>query len=1312
MNNGNNNRGLAPVWLDAVFIRCTAMNREPPIMSPHLQLLPLLRKLISILIKHWSPILIGLSSFYLAEPASGQLAGKSFSLSSSIRAYSYDEKETHVGYGLVSEAYESYSYHQQRAKIQFKISDRRAQDQPKWGSDLDSGMFYFDAKRNVKLLLDRQNQCKLSNLAEFQQIIHFETPFDEELLDDGQQAHVVGPAKLLLLSIKFRNRMQLVSLRPTYDYKNIPCLKYRYDYTTSSGELTELKFFYSESALASDKENTLPVSISLSSGRIFLVISYTNIQFFDDERENNSNMINDKQTLNLVQTDLFAFDQNCLASLQEQKNLLESIFGPFKKFSFDATVQVSSTKSLLRQIEQYSTSIAYDSELQLMRIKDAAIDGESNHISDSGKQILDFESQYAYTVLSKSSPDGGSTLNLEESSVQMMQCVKTRLPELKGRDVKPGKLLTGADKFIFMGHGRVRNIEALVYQTSLGSLPLWLDQPTTYFKGESGKNLSTLFTRAPEIGEDYKVNDLEAKELIVTVYVTVERKLLLYMELQRPIFKFVPSFDRELISIYNFYWDLPSESERGEHLGELFSLRDSCSSSSINSLSMTLKLDQAINNEARFSHLLIPSYRNQALLSSLHKNLKLSAATISNLESKFKSNQILQISYNFVSPPDNLAELFYVGQGKPMIHANKLQVFESCPSFQLCYSLAIHYKFNNYFGYNPYHRTCYVDLQQIVDHGSDSSRSFTLQANELIEIYRIQHKVEPNINPLQEGQQVKMLNQRMQLVYSEIGSSIQMSIEKFALNDFFRGKYQQTVTELQKLHGFGLVDGSESKSIEPMIIGQEIEHHATSSMTYDQCHAICLSDLDCRSFSICIQNYETKCSISKINLKFDSIRDQLKSKSVVEAKRNSKVKIKIAAKKQDSSEELEREVELLKSPNCVLYNKNLLDLFKRQRPSRIKIQDKSIYLVRDVEDCAKYCFEQTLDVLKEDVQHSLKVSVMLNENLDNPNERQIDTLKAFINEHKSKVNQLCHMFSYLDSVRFAELDEESKNLLTSNLVNGRNLNTSGFNSYCAISRREQKSPSQDSSRANRFATTEKLIHFGEYLFKIDFLYRKQYGFKVKESIKDEKTQLAYTAILDHKYNQTDLKLLKEFIDRGDNSQQMIKDDPSWCAMKCFLQYGLIWPACKSFDITISVNKHDQLEQRCYLNSISLAQTKVNNREDLIEHVSGEADLKLHQLKEVWHYEPKFVFTLGESILANNLEITLKSLELYETSRKFGLRGFGIVVTALIGAIIGLVLGLNLAREYIDYSNDRRTTLTIDTSNLVEEELNKGIVDNS
>lgn len=1291
--------------------------------------------MVSINLSYLLLIFAVISRSILADDSSA-LAGKSFSTRSSVSVMFRN------GGSYVSHIHESYSAEQRRAKLDYQVikatDDKTFKDiQPEQGS------ITYEPQTDTLLLFDSTNyKCRQTNLEEIVKIFRLEVPDQEpDLVAD---AYIIGPARLLFFIDKHAHEMKLETLEQPLSVRNIPVQAYSFKYRTKYDTI-DFKVLYSTESLTADSRTT-PLSVIMISSetiksnqneQVALIVEYFKFEIIKPNIAGT----------NRLQTWYDPFMIEPATSCSEAlANKATDIFG-YKiqndvRFSFRADFSIGKFP--------FSAFVSYDAKSDVLRYDLVNSIGTSG----VGKQLFNLNQNRMYHIMEKR-PNSATTmdklLDLSLDVDSTSQCLSANiLPTPQNNNIKPfslGKLLVGSDKFVYMGRAQVRGIDVKVYETHSGGLPYWLEQPMVYRSKES----NDLNVRNPETG---------LLKSDINIYYTVllyfaerdDNHPLVLIELYKMDAVKSITWSKQTIRINNFVWDLDFRTAYGDDIKQLFSLQGACSSSSKNQNYAKVELlleSENIDAETALVNSEVDSnnIRYLSLLAAVQDTFKLPAQMIYDLESKVmrahkstissgKNNKLsIAVTFRVSEQVEDMAELVYLGQGR----YNRLYKGEPLNSlvrsFQACFFLSAHRKANIFFGYNPTTKRCIIALEPIEGDGLKPN-CFDLKPKEEMEIYRVNHVKDPEPNfwirrMYRSRNKIEFLGHRLTLDNlsndraKEI-HSIDFLVKRYEVDE---SDYKNSVStgnkndknELQiktnKIDGYGLIiEEYENKRISPASLSShnwsplrgDLEDKSPT-MTFRQCEEACAANLNCKSYSVCLKDHELECVISSISLRSPDVIKQIEENGKI-ARRGERVKIVL-----NGIDHIK--TELIKNPTCELYNMIFMDLFKKSPVIyNCTFANRRLYPVKDLEECARLCVEKNLKIWRNDIANATKAISSIDPELAGLSEKGF--LSAYMNHLREISGQINRSFQYLDKTKIQTLSRDKIERIQNGVLDMDKIDSELVEGYCFIGEKfnEQERKVSDSNDKYNPQDVDQYIQLDKYNFKFDLFYEKQYGVRLKESPMSTKQNEAYRLAYGEGEEATDesYSILKQMIEQGDNFQEILYFDEIECARYCFTQSWGPWPACRSFDITIELSKHNTYVSRCTLNSITLRQAVSTSRLDLID-----GDITKTGLLQVYHFEPRPGLALYESDLNTNLEIvqgeTLRQRAMKKMSYRIG--GFGTFVILLValtgGILIGIKLGQKMNEKIVDglegsvFQRDRdslvRRTTEIEFNNIVEEE---------
>ena len=418
-----------------------------------------------------------------------------------------------------------------------------------------------------------------------------------------------------------------------------------------------------------------------------------------------------------------------------------------------------------------------------------------------------------------------------------------------------------------------------------------------------------------------------------------------------------------------------------------------------------------------------------------------------------------------------------------------------------------------------------------------------------------------------------------------------------------------------------------------------------AQVTFGQCQAQCLASIECRAFSFCIRFGQSECVLTRANFRAGELSSRLESLDLTRLKSDSPIKLE-ALHDKEGNQANEGSLELRKHPTCELHLKSYIGLFERGLSIRQREQLQGLEPVSDREQCARMCFEATLKSLADDgasAKWAISSEALDKLHGDDPK------LRHLLDQHNKAGANVCLAFVYLEPAdNSASAVSKLKALNAAKSVGEHQPTTEG---YCRLKRfRESdgappvpKKPSRsdgDDGDGQSGDFEDLQLEFHEMDF--NFMFTKRHGISLKRSVlsQDEEHAFSMIHLRDEGFEPTELdyQLAREFIERGDNAViQIGVHDLDLCAKYCFLQIMPAWLACKSFGVVEEVvpfsagSGQHLIRYTCHLNSVTLRETHLKGRNDLIESrpSAAAADASnnrssTHDAVEQhhWHYEPK------------------------------------------------------------------------------------------
>lgn len=1205
------------------------------------------------------------------------LDGKSFSLRSVASRIPDDHELVQI--------HEQYSIEQRRASIGVGINLSGVNDK--------KFTFYLDSDRSLSALIE-EDTFKVERTTPKQLVGLIKSP--DLSLESVANDFIIGPARLLFLIEKSRDEMKAINQPIPYEVNGIPWLSYQLLYTLNSGQKLELMVFYS--ALSSNRDS-LPVRVLVFNEADIIMIDYGKFEIIEEDR-----LYDGRE----VFSDSFMFRPAYpgLANLVSS-NTPELLF---------ASKPIEITKFSFRTTEHFTYfdidgSASFDGRLKSLRY-DFLNSSENGGFQKKQVSNLEMNRLYHTVKRSTSSSSVHTTLDIKtriDATTNIFgdfegKCVTARLfpDSAKGelKQLTTGKVLAGSDRFVYLGRARVRGIEARVYEALEPKMPYWLEQPSVYKNAEGGEKV-----RSPE--EDMFFESVKDRTLLHVVLYFAEQNTdhpLLLVEVYKRSAKSLAIYNKRTIFIHEFTWNLDFGVQSDEdQASELFSVHDFCASQSSRYAQIRMLLQSATHMIDSREVVRIdgaekgdPVSRdvNQikdlslVLLGAIQSFFKVPASMIYDTKVRFqgaaqrepKEPQALMTSFKLAEHSDKLSEMLYLGQSTGRFDNNKgypRGLVTEVPSFQECFFLAAHQNVNIFFRFDPTNFICHIIGSPSLMGQPDWPSCLTKNSMGIWEVYRTNQIKDDTFktNKLvqKDRNQFKLLGSKFNLMGLDAvigGDVVQLTVRNLAVEEHRMladvPSNQKEFNEGDKFPGLGLEDtGRGNEKVAPARLytygaGPTTDEHSKSTMTLEQCNAACLSDLDCRSYSLCLKNMEFECVTSSSSFKEPSVISQL-NEALADSRRSFEFLVKLPNNDQ--------QIVVHRSASCTLYNVNFLEHFSDPQVVHIPISKRVIHAVSDREQCAEMCMRLSLRVLMEDVDSKATAARTMLESAQFVEESQAEAAKNLSKEHILATNKVCRSFYYLDRGR---LDENLRDFVETEAVS--DLGNGELSGYCLMTAGSELFYDDIAKKSPPVHTSLDL-----YSLRFEAFYEKAHGVRLLGSQLSSSEDTAYQLASEQKraISKEQYSILQRVLKRGDNIQQDLLKDAFACARMCFFQTRGPWPACRSFDIVINLNQGDHCS-RCYLNSITLNEAIKSGRTDLID----DRVVRHNRNLQIWHFEPRAGFTLDEANIKENIERASLYSFMDRLDETFGPRigAFATTCIVLLALIGGSFLCLHLSKR--------------------------------
>ena len=860
-----------------------------------------------------------------------------------------------------------------------------------------------------------------------------------------------------------------------------------------------------------------------------------------------------------------------------------------------------------------------------------------------------------------------------------------------------GELLVGAQDFVYMGRAQVRGIAARVYESFDAQLPIWLDQSMVYddLAGNQQVRPAGLGLVNPQVFANN-----------ILVYVAehnfdADRPQLLLVEVSTVTKdQFSGELKKRQIEVFEFIWDLVDQSPQADRAIDFFSLKDECSSSSLirndgNTLRSSVQVEMLLDSQDQLFDLSSPTgmrnsrVRNFALLASLQRDLQLPASMIYHLESRIVHNnlvdyeseaivaqagQLVSVSFKIAPHSKRLVKISYLGTGNRKTSVGQRLKRTKVRSFQSCLLMASHRSASVYFGYDERSQMCCIDLEPIEAAGKPTAFDM-FGHNKELEIFRLEHtQIEEESEELSNRNGWLLSTQgRANAVGSQlnlvIGAELARQETALAVRRLKVSSVDGISLDSRRLDyndrivGYGLVEQAglnkriyaPSASVDLNSAGQE-SGQTMSQISESQCQAACLADPACRSYSICVQNYETKCVISSLDLKFSgpamrnsaSSAQQLADLALSGAKKGVRRGAIV-----NLTLDYHLVAQLVVHPNCAIQSKDFLSLFGAPKMTALlSISKERMFLVNGEEQCASLCLERNSQILKQ---------------MKTPKAKEDSTALEMIH-YKRMSRRFCRGIEFLgrdqvssginpvSDTTLAAIDKQVT--LSDRMIS--QYSSEALVGYCILN-----SGRRDDSRKGD--ETELRAQFFRRSLKFELLYGRQYGISLRNC------QLSDELAKDLAGEFANLNKINEFVSLGNNVQEVLEGDEAKCARICYLHRRRNRIPCKSFDLVVRLDPSRQIYRSyCYLNAITLSQAVAAKRLDLIRtHQSGRN-------AQVWHYEIHDAFAGVDVFDDTSEQEVIQSFSRTST----GAHKFVSLCIASIGVVSGILLTIIMNKQFI------------------------------
>lgn len=1157
----------------------------------------------------------------------------------------------------INELRESVSNEQRRSKLEYSRTFRSKRfKQPirataLYDAQLDRIVEYPDGKVECRVL-DRDEL--ITNIYGFQH------EFLVELLS-GVSKHLVGPTGLVLAIDAMKDRFSLdekVSEVVVGGFIGVP---YRLEYKLKSGELLSIRAVYAKVSLSS-KSDDLPMRVTITMRGLFLTIIYARPQALKTSLE----MARLSESSALLDPFSIRPLVGCAERLEDSA---EGVFGPDpydkRRFSFKAGHSIA-RRGILSKLHYY---VAYDPEIDSMSF-DLNSDFIGSHVRH---QIYNFKLNRMYSVAKMGIDDEQSTSlgyylaisRQDETSDAMTvdtQCIinlinpedKDKVKEAKTKFTL-GRLVSGADRYVYLGKAIVRGISARVYEAAGVNWPFWIEQAMAY-QSRDGNNKF----REPNEGADPEISLGRLSSLIYFVD-NKDAATPKGTPLMIQIFMLVGETRtvHQTIDLYDFAWYLDDSSPKGYKMIDLFSLADSCSQkiggNQYARIDLLLEGTSELSDDDR-PLLENPQNRNLAVMGALQNDLKIPSTMIYDLQSKLirtdeagngsKTNYQMFVSFRVAEHVMNIVNFLYLGQGRPNGSFRSHQIVKYRRSFQSCAMSSAHMRRSTHFGYNPRNYKC-VTERLIIDpeRGNSSQFTFIVDASEEMELYRVEHTItalDRNswINGRSFTDRTKMAFLNSQLTLRAIAPDLKFQVQhadidtkdyKSAINSNSLS-LDGPISE-EKIAGFGLIKNRHYvRHVSPISSSSDLwtdSRPSVRAMSFDLCRISCLRDQECNTFSVCALDLaDSECLVTSLKLNKPHTLAQFYSFS--NSKPNGELNIDLNGTRLD----------VIKNPHCDIYSKQHIDLFNAPSREKIKVEDFQFYKGNSRQDCALKCLENNFQLDKIMQEQDFASKNLGKSELTGSSPEELSAQRKLI-------DQFCLGFSYISEYRLAQSDDSIQLAFKERVVQEPADNQT-YAGYCGLMQ-ESRQVISKSKRGRKKLT----IKASRALLKFELFYDRIHGLQLRPS--PPPLEAGRTKSLT-------------------NDQVTVQADIETCARLCYLQLSDLNQSCRSFDVEYVYVSGKMSQPWCHLNSLTLRDITASQSYEIVDDTSTKENQK-------WHFEPLTGYLMEESVhITHFIESNHK---LKPQSHETRLGGFYVTLITVFGLISGLCIAFRYGEIVLD-----------------------------
>lgn len=1186
------------------------------------------------------------------------LPKKSISLSSSISSVQSGKAKSAL------DVEEVYSDWQKRSRVKYQEHDRG-----------DANTFYAD-EQQVLLLEGHNQRCKLSTSEYAYQTFNLST------LKSVAYSPMVGPSRLLQFAAENQQIIQPIRTTP-----NDPKM-YEYGFELPSQNASYSILYYKDDIR--NLPHGIPSGAVIRSSKDDSIIIY---RFFSFHVLPNEPIYG--SAIGLMRP--YRIDGG-KPLIHEALSIAPAIgCGQVQYWARETRNSLMATKfrfSFKAQLGKVRMFIGYEPSMATLRVDRVGRTRVSKTMTNFNTRLMHHTIQW--TNVNDSLLDELKLMRKISRLEDDIYCVVTRVPPEEDDSLRLGRMLFGSDKLTYLGLALVRGMEARAFEAFNSSWPLWLEQAFSYHTTKDWINVSRETKTRPPTGENgnvllntviYLSNTLANEEPI--------KGRLLLIEVHRLHPLTLKKLKTTSIPVQDFTWSLSGDSPTGESPEQFFSLGDSCASANTEEnhygqvellvqRDWTGQLEMGVQETSDW--LSRSTRRNFALIQALQESFILPASMIYDIQTNYRkkkgaSKTVVSVSATFrvIEHRRALVQLIYIGRGE--LKSGRQEGFKIAPvvSFQSCYFMAAHRQISAVFAFDTVNIECLIYQEGVIGTAKTTldSNFDVSKPDGKMEIYRIRHMRAPSAedeltqlfrsqdrlrvlsaltltDPLDESAKLKMDLKSVEVV--ELDAKMPSPLG------------EQQLADSNKFNGFALMAADRQN--------REIFHSH-----YGHCHANCMADLGCQTYSVCIRDARVQCILSSVSFRSPLLISKMVQLGERKTKLGEQFNLTLDSGRGDEW------IRVTRQAGCELYNKLYSDLFLAQTKNTkisVNLLERRLYPVSHREQCAMLCTKATMSVLAGDVETARRTSWSV---LHSPQDHSESVGQMFDAYKRAHLN-ICSAFLYLDQRILLALRESTMSRLERQVV-GKN-ESDIINGYCILGEsptdeeRSTIAPNGQTSDDEDPSGRELRLSLEKYDFDFTFMFKRQHGVSLSASQLGPKEETAFKRLFGSlpgtsEPSEEAFRALKLAVEEGDNFVYSILGDERQCARACALQLLPIWPACRSFEV-FEVKVRDVRELHCHFNSVSLRDSFKAERFDLIRN-KPEEQTRMPKLlvASVTHYEP-----IANSV-AESLELTsqLALGESYVVNVQLNGRHlisigyFGLLATILIALVVGAAAGMTV-----------------------------------